>query len=112
MPKFTFDNVTVQGDTATKRYAIKQWLRSKALELGPFEEGQPTPTREEIRAYLMKELRRVRNEVLRDSDWTQLPDAPVSISPWQTYRQALRDLPQTITEPEDIETSWPDEPGA
>ncbi len=34
-----------------------------------------------------------RNKQLAQSDWTQLPDAPVDKAAWATYRQALRDLP-------------------
>ena len=34
-----------------------------------------------------------RNAKLAQSDWTQLPDAPVDREAWAIYRQALRDLP-------------------
>lgn len=34
-----------------------------------------------------------RNARLAQTDWTQLPDAPVDKAAWATYRQALRDLP-------------------
>jgi len=42
------------------------------------------------------ELRKLRNAFLRDSDWTQFSDSPLSAEQkqaWATYRQALRDLP-------------------
>ena len=45
----------------------------------------------------MNELRNVRNKMLSDSDWTVMPDSPLSESKqteWKTYRQALRDLPK------------------
>jgi len=45
----------------------------------------------------MNELRNVRNKMLSDSDWTVMPDSPLSDSKqaeWKTYRQALRDLPK------------------
>ena len=38
-------------------------------------------------------LRLHRDRLLAQSDWTQLPDAPVDKAAWATYRQALRDLP-------------------
>ena len=39
-------------------------------------------------------LRRVRNSLLKDSDYTMLPDyTGTDTSEWVTYRQALRDLP-------------------
>ena len=42
------------------------------------------------------ELRVVRDELLRSSDFTQLDDAPGSKkTEWATYRQELRDLPSS-----------------
>lgn len=38
-----------------------------------------------------------RDRLLAESDWTQLPDAPVDRTAWATYRQALRDFPATWT---------------
>ena len=50
-------------------------------------------------------IRAERNKLLVESDWTQLPDAPVDAAAWATYRQALRDItdqanPFTIVWPE------------
>lgn len=42
------------------------------------------------------ERRRLRDGLLARSDWTQLPDAPLSPSlqaQWRAYRQLLRDNP-------------------
>jgi len=41
-----------------------------------------------------EQIRLWRNAELKNSDWTQLPDAPVNKNEWATYRQALRDLPK------------------
>ena len=55
-----------------------------------------------------KAMREQRGEKLKNSDWTQVADAPVDKAVWATYRQALRDVtaqsgfPWTIT--------WPDAP--
>ena len=38
-----------------------------------------------------------RNRLLKESDWTQVNDAPVDQQAWATYRQALRDFPATWT---------------
>lgn len=46
-------------------------------------------TVEEVQA----KIRRERSIRLSQSDWTQVPDAPVDQETWRTYRQALRDLP-------------------
>jgi hypothetical protein len=40
-----------------------------------------------------KSVRQVRDQKLKDSDWTQVADATVNKATWATYRQALRDLP-------------------
>ena len=48
-----------------------------------------------------KSLRRQRNVLLAESDWTQMSDSPLTDSKkteWATYRQALRDLPSNYTD--------------
>jgi hypothetical protein len=42
--------------------------------------------------------------LIKDSDWTQVADAPVDKAVWATYRQALRDI-TTQTDPFNI--VWP-----
>ncbi|MZQ75270.1 MAG: hypothetical protein GT589_03825 [Peptoclostridium sp.] len=45
-------------------------------------------------------IRNQRDRLLAECDFTQLPDAPISSelkTAYATYRQALRDLPETIT---------------
>lgn len=37
-------------------------------------------------------VRQARNQKLKESDWTQVEDAPVNKATWAAYRQALRDL--------------------
>lgn len=57
------------------------------------------------------EIRAQRSKLLTDSDWTQGADSPLSTSKkteWQTYRQALRDLPTTGSDPDNI--TWPTPP--
>ena len=55
-----------------------------------------------------KSVRATRGEKLKDSDWTQVADAPVDQAAWAAYRQSLRDItgqegfPWTIT--------WPTQP--
>jgi len=44
----------------------------------------------------LEQVRIWRNSELARTDWTQVADAPVDASAWATYRQALRDLPDTI----------------
>jgi len=47
------------------------------------------------------QFRALRNDALNSTDWTQLPDAPLSaekVAEYKTYRQTLRDLPANTTE--------------
>ena len=56
-------------------------------------------------------VRDERNEKLTKSDWTQLPDAPLTDAEklnWRTYRQALRDI---TTQPNSANVTWPQAPG-
>lgn len=55
-----------------------------------------------------KIMRLIRNQLLKDSDWSQLPDATCDRKAWATYRQALRDFPATWTE--SPEADFPDTP--
>ena len=53
-------------------------------------------------------VRSQRNQNLKDSDWTQVDDAPVDKAAWATYRQALRDVPTQSGFPWDV--TWPAQP--
>lgn len=55
-----------------------------------------------------KAIRTQRGEKLKDSDWTQVADAPVDKSAWATYRQALRDISSQAGFPWTVQ--WPEMP--
>ena len=68
----------------------------KLIECEPYEEHGiiytvkiQTNTSEE----LANQFRVERDAKLKESDWTQIADAPVDKVAWAAYRQALRDLP-------------------
>lgn len=51
------------------------------------------------RTCFFNNLRASREFLLKESDWTQFQDSPITgskLTEWQTYRQELRDLPSTI----------------
>ena len=51
----------------------------------------------------MNWLREERDRKIAATDWTQLPDVPEATrTAWQTYRQALRDVPQNYTNMLDV----------
>ena len=56
-----------------------------------------------------KSVRQQRGEKLKETDWTQVADAPVDKALWAVYRQALRDVTTQEGFPWDI--TWPKEPG-
>jgi hypothetical protein len=65
-----------------------------------------------------EELRVLRNQRLSDCDWTQMSDVSFTeeqkIS-WKNYRQLLRDLPESITDPKQLvvnptDSNWPIKP--
>jgi hypothetical protein len=62
------------------------------------------------------ELRTYRDDELKTSDWTQVPDSPLNSTAktaWATYRTKLRDLPNDAKAPYWFEESdWPVAPGA
>ena len=53
-------------------------------------------------------IRRSRNQMLSETDWTQLEDSPVDKAAWATYRQALRDVPTQEGFPWTVQ--WPEKP--
>ena len=57
---------------------------------------------------LASQIRQERNTLLSDCDWTQVSDAPVNQTAWQTYRQALRDVTSQEGFPYDV--TWPTKP--
>lgn len=59
----------------------------------------------------MGERRAERDQRLRESDWTQMADAPLTAPEklaYSVYRQALRDLPALPGFPD---VAWPQQPG-
>ena len=67
--------------------AKNAWVDLDTLQI-EYREPEPIDPMQGIRIH--------RNNLLALSDWTQLPDAPVDKTAWATYRQELRDLPETI----------------
>jgi len=92
----------VEGEYSGKEYTISngQPVRKPESEIQDFYTGRS-----------LVELKNRRNGYLRDSDWTQGNDAPLTDAKkqeWATYRQALRDLPANTTDP--ANPAWPEPP--
>lgn len=58
----------------------------------------------------MANIRGQRNQLLKDCDWTQIADCTIpKKAEWAAYRQALRDLPASVTDPRTF-ADWPHNP--
>jgi hypothetical protein len=56
-------------------------------------------------------IRTERNRRLTECDWTQLADSPLDVeakAAWAAFRHALRDVPQTYADPDQV--VWPEPP--
>jgi hypothetical protein len=51
-------------------------------------------------------IRSQRNQMLKDTDWTQVADAPVDNLTWAVYRQELRDITKQA---DPFNITWPKE---
>jgi len=83
--------------------------------LGPvFTDGETTAAEQEAEYKARKDaeqatnVRNLRTEKLKDSDWTQIADSTADKTAWATYRQALRDVPLQAGFPWEI--TWPTQP--
>lgn len=97
------------------------WLTDKVAK--PTDEAINNAKEAALDAWWFKQLRRKRDKLLTETDWTQGNDVPTETkNKWKTYREALRDLPTTATKPNaetlnatdiighDIDTHMPTKP--
>lgn len=102
---------------------VKEPLTINTVRAQKYENGEITLVEDEELTKIMNDQPRLimerkirlfknqRNNLLLKSDWTQLPNAPISDekkAEWVTYRQALRDLPSVTEDPENPD--WPTPP--
>jgi hypothetical protein len=70
-----------------------------------------TDSDEELRNVEEIKVKATRLDLLAKSDWTQLPDNPLTVekrAEWATYRQALRDITSQTGYP--LNVIWPAQP--
>jgi len=82
--------IVIEGDLLSKKQLFEG---EEGYELQALEDVSA------INAQILSELRVKRDALLKDSDFTQVADAPLSTEDkalWATYRQALRDLPENV----------------
>ena len=108
-------NISVcEADVAAERGLV---LATDSAEIGGTYNGSTATFARKVvtdnRTDAQKEndARSERNALLSQSDWAVMPDSPLSDSDktsWQTYRQALRDVPAQAGFPDNI--TWPTKP--
>ena len=113
--------VQIEGDTAEVEYqsltkfnsrkhpvaAFAEIIAAARAALAEEQKPPPPPTTEELWA----DLRSARDELLSQSDWTQIPGSPLTEevrNAAATWRQALRDLPANTNDP--ASPIWPVRP--
>ena len=79
-------------------------MQSKELVLS----GSNLVLQDRVVVITWEQIRSRRNNLLALSDYTQMADWPGDKEAWATYRQALRDLPQTYANAADV--IWPAKP--
>lgn len=103
------------NDYPEKIYSFNPYYQYVVNELKEYKLKLEAQNEEYKKLYFNPELmvRRHRNNLLLQSDWSQLPDNQLSKEQqeaWKIYRQKLRDLPNTISDfnlySQDL-TIWP-----
>ena len=78
-------------------------------DLESIPEPEPAPEPEPEPPLTWDQIRSQRNHLLSQTDWIFAPDVTLkNKEAWLTYRQALRDLPQSFSSPEEV--VWPNKP--
>lgn len=97
--ELTEDFLFIEGEYPSSLYRI--------VDGSPIKKSSEELDADDVLAATLS-LRRLRDGLLKDSDWTQVPDAPVDHAAWAAYRQALRDLPANTVDPR--HPDWPTPP--
>ena len=107
----------VEEEFVLYQTTVEKWLRYYISENTLFFTNIPEPdpitppTPEEMAAQKAAQIRRVRDSLISETDWTQLLDAPISDESREyvrVYRQELRDIPQQESFPDEV--IWPEKP--
>ena len=105
-----------EHDLWTEEDEIKRQEALDNIERRRIEQEREQEEQERNGDYL-EILKGIRNELLMQSDWTQLPDVQLSEEQkesWRIYRQQLRDLPENVEDPKPLvlDINHPDWPVA
>ena len=99
------------SNTDTESHGIEIFQRVISGEFGTIQEYIPPFSQEQLTEMKWEALRQERDRLLYQTDWTQLPVNPLTAEQkvlWETYRQALRDLPANTIDIDNV--VWPTPP--
>lgn len=113
---YVVDGVVVEGPMpyaeVLQRTGLKDTVGFAAA--GYEEHFEPQPVIEITQQQYLTAVRAQRDYQLQQSDWTQMPDTPLTTEQktlWADYRQALRDLPSANPNIESLDlVVWPTAP--
>ena len=98
-PEISINQKIIPGDPILQN---EKWVQSwDIVDLTTEEVTERTES-------MAQNIRTLRNQLLTESDWTQVADAPVDKAIWATYRQALRDITNQSQFP--IMVTWSEKP--
>ena len=103
-------NPSTQWPWATEQQ-VKDWVNSN--DNLSWTLTSDLPTQEEQDAMVATSKRATRNQLLSDSDWTQMADSALTDEAkalWVAYRTALRDLTAHENWPNLVNDDWPTKP--
>jgi len=89
----------------TKKIVNGELVDLTADEQTAFDNQTGDAEEQQLERKINEQVRVHREQLLKDSDWSQLSDNGLSSTKkteWQTYRQELRDLPSGISSKQDI----------
>lgn len=84
--------------------------QSNGKQIVPDNNGRPIAIVPKPREITWDEIKKIRNGKLSETDWIMLGDAnpKPSKEAWLIYRQALRDITNTFSDPNSV--VWPEKP--
>ena len=102
----------VEQNFGSDHVCVDYWVESQVgASLNHWNRAEPEPTDAQLEAALNKwnwdNVRKERDSLLAETDFYALSDVTMSAE-MATYRQALRDLPASVENSEDV--VWPEKP--